>query len=133
MGHKPRSIWKVLATLPVALSLLVHSAAANGEDGEDLTRARAAQAAHARGDLEAAIRLYGEAIRFDDLSQSTLVAVYINRGLVWRDKQEHDRAIENYNEALKLNPKSDAAFANRGLAWSDKNQFDRAIEDYTEA
>ena len=44
-----------------------------------------------------------------------------------------DRAIADYNEAIRLDPKYRLAFHNRGVAWRDKDDFDRAIADYTEA
>ncbi len=48
-------------------------------------------------------------------------------------KGQHDRAIEDYDQAIKLNPKLAIAFFNRGAAYSDKGQHDRAIQDYDQA
>ena len=50
-----------------------------------------------------------------------------------RAKGEYDRAIADYTEAIRLDPKHAAAFNNRGLAWTAKGEHDRAIADYTEA
>lgn len=46
---------------------------------------------------------------------------------------QYDRAILDYNEAIKLEPDVAAAFGGRGNAFNNKRDFDRAIEDYNEA
>ena len=48
-------------------------------------------------------------------------------------KEPNDRAIEDFNQAIRLNPNYAAAFHNRGLAYDDKGQYDRAIEDFNQA
>jgi tetratricopeptide (TPR) repeat protein len=47
--------------------------------------------------------------------------------------RDPDRAIAEYNEAIRLNLKDASAFNGRGLAYSDKGERDRAIESYSEA
>ena len=44
-----------------------------------------------------------------------------------------DRAIADYTEAIRLDPKYANAYSNRGVAYSDKGDKDRAIADFTEA
>ena len=64
-------------------------------------------------------------------SRSTPSA-YNNRGRLG-DKKEYDKAIADYNEAIRLDPKYAGAFNNRGNAWYDKKEYDKAIADYNEA
>jgi D-alanyl-D-alanine-carboxypeptidase/D-alanyl-D-alanine-endopeptidase len=49
------------------------------------------------------------------------------------DKGDYDRAIQNYDEAIRLDPKSADAFAGRGSAYLLKGDYDLAIQDYNEA
>jgi tetratricopeptide (TPR) repeat protein len=44
-----------------------------------------------------------------------------------------DRAIEDFDQAIRLNPNYALAFVARGVAYSDKRQYDRAIEDFDQA
>jgi tetratricopeptide (TPR) repeat protein len=41
-------------------------------------------------------------------------------------------AIQDYNQAIELNPKDARVFNNRGLAYADLKQFEKAIQDYNQ-
>lgn len=45
----------------------------------------------------------------------------------------YDRAIANFSEAIRLDPRNALAFSNRGAAYANKGDNDRAIADYSEA
>jgi tetratricopeptide (TPR) repeat protein len=62
-----------------------------------------------------------------------LVAAFISRGNVHLNTRNYDRAIDDYNKAIRLNPKYAIGFYNRGLAYLRKGSTDRAIEDFNEA
>ena len=50
------------------------------------------------------------------------------------DEQDgFDRAILDFTEAIRLDPRLAAAYHNRGNAWHAKADYDKAIADYTEA
>jgi tetratricopeptide (TPR) repeat protein len=66
-------------------------------------------------------------------SQSNRAAAYYNRGIAWKDKGDLDRAIADFTEAIRLNPKDAVAYHNRGGAWGIKGDPDRAIADCSEA
>lgn len=55
------------------------------------------------------------------------------RGGYWSELKEYDKAIQDYDECLRHNPSSAAAFNNRGNAHLDKKENDKAIEDFTES
>ncbi|MGB8686007.1 MAG: tetratricopeptide repeat protein [Microcoleus sp.] len=59
--------------------------------------------------------------------------VYNNRGNVYYGKGDKDNALKDYNEAIKLDPKSAKAYGNRGAVYGDKGDKDNALKDYNEA
>jgi tetratricopeptide (TPR) repeat protein len=52
------------------------------------------------------------------------------RGINWLHKKEYDKAIQDFNEAIRLDPRWLPAYRDRGNAWSYKQDYDRAIVDY---
>jgi tetratricopeptide (TPR) repeat protein len=61
---------------------------------------------------------------------------YDNRGLAYAAKGDYDRAIADFNVAIRLNLKASnpyKAFNHRGLAYYANGDNDRAIADYNEA
>jgi tetratricopeptide (TPR) repeat protein len=66
-----------------------------------------------------------------DASQS---AALLGRGNMYRRMGQYDRAIADYNAALKLDPNNLAPIlTSRGNAWRGKKNTDRAIADHSEA
>ncbi|UZE46784.1 tetratricopeptide repeat protein [Rhodopseudomonas sp. P2A-2r] len=59
-----------------------------------------------------------------------LVAAYNNRGVAFRSNGEIDRAIEDYDQAIRLQPEYYVAVNNRGVAFMNKGELDRAIADF---
>jgi tetratricopeptide (TPR) repeat protein len=53
--------------------------------------------------------------------------------MTYAAKRDYDRAIEDYNEAIHLNPNEESAYENRGVARAFEGDDDRAIQDYNEA
>jgi tetratricopeptide (TPR) repeat protein len=66
-------------------------------------------------------------------THENLAAAFNNRGLAYVKKGEYDRAIQDYDEAIRLDPNFAKAFNNRGAAYAAKGENDRAIQDYDEA
>jgi tetratricopeptide (TPR) repeat protein len=62
-----------------------------------------------------------------------LAEAFNNRGVGYRLKGDYDRAIQDYNQAIKLNAKFATAYNNRGVAHDKKGEYDRAILDYDQA
>ncbi len=71
----------------------------------------------------------------EDRSESVpgRASAYNNRGNAYRAKDDMNRAIADYDEAIGLDPKYAAAFRNRGNAYRAKGDHDRAIAEYSEA
>jgi lipoprotein NlpI len=98
------------------------------------THFEAGRAAQNRGDFDVAIESFTLAIKAGDLSKEDLAAAYNNRGIAYGAKGDQDRAIQDYNEAIRLNPNDAVAYNNRGNAYRrDKGDSDHAIQDYDEA
>ena len=66
-------------------------------------------------------------------TQSDRATAYNNRGWSYSQKDDHDRAIADYDEAIRLDPNFALAFVNRGWSYERKGQYDRALADYDEA
>ena len=58
---------------------------------------------------------------------------YNNRGITWYRRGDLDRAIADYDQAIRLDPKYEYAYANRGAAWATKGGLDRAMADFDPA
>jgi tetratricopeptide (TPR) repeat protein len=58
---------------------------------------------------------------------------YFNRAIACKADGDFDRAIADYTEAIRLDPKLAIAYYERGVAYHALGDFDRAIADYTEA
>jgi tetratricopeptide (TPR) repeat protein len=57
----------------------------------------------------------------------------IARGNTAYDKKDYDKAISEYNEAIRLNPNNARAYRERGRAYYRKKEYDKVLNDCTEA
>ena len=53
--------------------------------------------------------------------------------ITYQNQGNNEKAIEHYNEVIRLKPDSDEAYNNRGLAYVAKGDHARAIQDYDKA
>ena len=74
-----------------------------------------------------------EAIRLAPSDAQLLALAYNERGLCLANKGAPEKAIADYDEAIRLDPKYADAFFNRGGVWYHKKEYDKAIADYDEA
>ena len=61
----------------------------------------------------------------------TTAKEFVERGRDWIEDEEYDKAIRDFDEAIRLDQKFIAAFDNRGLAYLMKGEFRKSIQDYT--
>ena len=66
-------------------------------------------------------------------SPQKLAVAFDNRGVAYRLKGDYDRALQDYEHAIRLNPNSANPYNNRGIIYRIKGDYDRAIADYDEA
>lgn len=57
---------------------------------------------------------------------------YNRRAICWRLKGEHDAAIKDLSESLRLNPNA-AIYNNRAIVYQSKKDYDSALADYGRA
>ncbi|MFP3090643.1 tetratricopeptide repeat protein [Treponema sp. TIM-1] len=58
---------------------------------------------------------------------------YFDSGETFRSRGDYVTAIEEYTQAIRLDPNYKSAYHSRGLAYYSKKDYDRAIADYTQA
>ena len=56
-----------------------------------------------------------------------------DRGTDYLEKGEYEKAIQDYDEAILLDPLDAITYSNRGSAYYNLGQHERAIQDYDEA
>lgn len=97
----------------------------------------AAREALQAGDATTAAAGYSEAIESRQLTPEQLANALINRGFAYQQLQEHDRAVDDYTAALRIDAMSGklraTALYNRGLSQQKLNHPMLAIEDFTSA
>jgi tetratricopeptide (TPR) repeat protein len=67
------------------------------------------------------------------VSKEDLATAFRNRANAYDDQGEFDRAIDDYDHAIAINPEDADSYNDRGTAYREKGQYGRAIEDYDRA
>lgn len=80
----------------------------------------------AKGDLDAAIAHYDNAIQLDP----KFARPYHGRGVALFHKGQYDKAIASYAEVIRLEPKNDVAVFDRGLAYWEVGESKKALTDF---
>ena len=112
------SVWLGLLT-----QLLIHVAYAQSNPDFDQCKA-------VTNNPDLAIKYCTRAIESSKLSPTERAQAHLSRGVEWSTKSDYDRAITDYDAALRIDPKLADALHNRGIAWAHKGNPDRAITDF---
>lgn len=59
--------------------------------------------------------------------------LYFDRGSMWLEKDDLDKAISDFSKAILLDAKDADAYLHRGIALKIKGDLDKAIQDYTKS
>ena len=121
------SMFSKRTTLILALSALARAAFAQDHKGWDQCIGREGRIP------EIVIKGCSEIIQDVQNSPAILATAHNNRGVAYRRKREYDLSLNDYNEAIRLNPSSASNYNNRGIVYRIKHDYDRAIADYDEA
>lgn len=108
-----------------AVVLMGAAAAAQGQATADAERC-----ASIADNADLAIQHCTRAIDSRQFSGEPLARLHFNRGTKWAAKSDFNRAIADYDAAIKLQPRFVDAYYNRGNAWANQGDPDRAIADY---
>ncbi len=84
-------------------------------------------------DLDEQIAGCTRAIESGKYHGRNLAWAYINRGSVYDYKRDFDRAIRDYNEAIRLDPDAAVAYQDRAASYRNMGHFDRALADLDHA
>jgi lipoprotein NlpI len=81
-------------------------------------------------DFDRAIDSCTGAIQSGLLSDQDLALSFGRRALAYHSKKDYDRAILDYDQAIRLGLNDADSFYQRGLAYFEKHDYDRAIQDF---
>ena len=84
-------------------------------------------------DLDVAIQACTSLIDMGRADIDILPKILAQRAGAYAGKYDFDRAIKDYNHAIKLRPEFWVAFDGRGLAHANRLNFELAIKDYDQA
>ena len=112
----------------------MHMAFAQHDDGVD--RAKADKKALDKCmsvDPDAKIAGCTALLKADQYSTKNRALSYGNRAVGYYSKGNYDLAIQDTDQAIRLNPNEPSFYYTSGLAYKKKGDFDRAIQDFNEA
>jgi tetratricopeptide (TPR) repeat protein len=121
---------RVLAAIALtAVTTLVLPAALRAQPSDERSRCFAREGVSPEQKLESCTAV----IKSGGLTRRALVGAYTSRGNAHLNNRNYDRAIDDYNETIRLDLKYAIGFYNRGLAYLRKGSLDPAIKDFDEA
>ena len=115
---KSRLLWSLLLAS-------VTTAAAYGQSNPDLD-----QCVRIANNPDLAIKHCTRALDSGKLTTAERAQAHLGRGVEFAAKNDYDRAIADYDAALRIDPKLTDAMHNRGIAWAHKGSPERAIADF---
>lgn len=80
-----------------------------------------------------AVDTCSRALDYGTLGHNDRAATLVNRGIVQVAVKRYQNALEDYTEAMQLNPALPEAYVSRGNLWFLAESFDKAIADYDKA
>jgi tetratricopeptide (TPR) repeat protein len=72
-------------------------------------------------------------IQTGEIQPENLAVIYANRGAAFSHKGEHDLAIRDFSEAIRLSANNPVARSDRGVEYYEEKDYDRAIQDFSDS
>jgi tetratricopeptide (TPR) repeat protein len=92
-----------------------------------------AQAALTARDYKTAIKIFTEVLGSNKLADNWVAPTYFMRGKAFRLSRQNDKALSDYDSALKKDPKFDIAWYEQALIYRQQDKFGLAIESQSKA
>jgi len=71
--------------------------------------------------------------KLETLDLTLTPSIYLERGKIYLEQENWDKAIENFNSAIKLEPGNHLHYFHRGLTYHRMQKYDEAIKDYNKS
>jgi len=113
----------------MAVTAMMLPAATRAQQADDRSRCFAREGVSPGDKLESCTAV----IQSGGQTPQGLVAAFNSRGNAHLNNRNYDRAIDDYNETIRIDPKYAIGFYNRGLAYLRKGRLDPAIADFDAA
>lgn len=84
-------------------------------------------------DADLTIALCSTIIATKDVSPKMRAVAYFERGNAYNHKKQYRLAVEDFKQAIRLDPKMAEAYSERGDAYAELEQYDLADADYKKA
>ena len=127
--------WGGKAVLAAALALAGAAPAWSGalddlNTGLALDDLSSGLAARGRGDQDGAIKRFSHAIDSGGLDNANLAIAHNNRGNAYDDKGDGQRALADYDQAIRLDPRLAEAYYNRAYALYRLGRLEDSLVDF---
>ena len=86
-----------------------------------------------RGDLDGALKAYGDLLSEPSSPLEVRVAAFNNRGVIHDDLGNYAAALKDFSDALNLDSGWSEAYNNRAITFAKMGELDRAILDFDQA
>ena len=134
--QRPKKIMKKYSalTLIMALGICISQAAAprGGKENEANKVALEGAEAAKNQDLNKAVDLLRKATDMDHKYADELAAVYQRRAYNFAKNQQLQQAMQDYTEAIKIEPKDPRIYEQRAAVEMKLRDYDKALADYSE-
>lgn len=114
-----------LTALPASAQMIVL--------GQGLSRACFEAASFGKNVSKTEIDTCSKALSEQTISSEKRLATYVNRGILYMRDGQYDRAIKDYDTAIKMNDTLGSPHLNKGAALIYKEQYDEAMKSLNTA
>jgi tetratricopeptide (TPR) repeat protein len=111
--------------------LLLAAAPALAQSNDDAEQCLSLGKAEADAGSDRRIEVCTRAIESGSLSQEKLAVALNSRGAAYARRNDPDRAISDFDAALRLYPDFLAALLDRGMAYGTKGDYERSVADFS--